>query len=289
MKPAAFPFGLRAHDYGRRPEEDLAGILASRGASHAQLAPGKALAGISAEPGSFTPARAARTSEAFRAAGLRVSVLGCYVDLLDPNPAPRGRALARFLEALERAPVLGAGLVATETFGARAGGSEGRRASSADLLRALEPIARRAEELAVDFALEPVRTHVLSSPESAEEVLRSLGSPRLFILLDPVNLCPSPSGAGPGRAETLAAPALECLDRFGDRIRVLHLKDLAAEDGGIRVVPPGKGLFPFAEFFKAASGRSLRCPCVVEDCRPRDLSGALGFLEDSGAGLVTGP
>ena len=62
-----------------------------------------------------------------------------------------------------------------------------------------------------------------------------------------------------------------------------------AEDGGNRVVPPGKGLFPFPEFFRAAAGRGLRCPCVVEDCRPGDLSGALAFLEESGAGLVAGP
>ncbi len=289
MIPSTFPFGLRAHDYGRHSEEELAGLLASRGAHHAQLAPGKALAGVSPEPGSFTPERAIRTADAFRTAGLEVSVLGCYVDLLDPDPVRRGLALSRFLEALERAPVLGAALVATESFGARAGDAEGRRASLADLLRALEPIARRAEELGVDFALEPVRTHVLSSPGASEEVLRKLGSPRLFILLDPVNLCPPPAGSGPGRAEDLAAPALECLDRFADRIRVLHLKDFRAEDGGNRVVPPGKGLFPFPEFFRAAAGRGLRCPCVVEDCRPGDLSGALAFLEESGAGLVAGP
>ncbi len=272
-----FPFGLRAHDYGRRSPEGLASLLAAAGASHAQLAPAKALLGIDAAAGSLSPAAAAGIAAAFEASGLRISVLGCYVDLLEGgDEEPKARE--RFLEALERAGALGAGCVATESFGMRAA-SRGEAYPLA-FLKALEALVRRAEELAVNIAVEPVYSHRITDARAMAGVLADMGSERLYCLLDPVNLI------DPGQPDRALEGALRCVELFPDRIKAMHVKDYLPARGKLSIVPPGSGHFPYGAFFKRASALGLSCDLIIEDCAPEALGAGLRFLEGVGAALV---
>jgi len=277
---ASFEYGLRAHDHGRGAPPELAARLAAHGATHAQLAPSKALDGVEPRPGSFSESLAIETARAFSAAGVRVSVLGCYVDLLAPEPATRNIARARFLESLERAPLLGAGVVGTESFSGPSAAVQADMAELDPFLKALEPIARRASELGVDFALEPVSSHLVCNPGRMEYVLKRLGSDRLRVILDPVNLI------DPQTPERIVEPALECIALFGSRIHAIHIKDYVPAGNALAIVPPGQGLFPFEKFFTRASALGLRCDLVIEDCRPEAVSGSVLFLGECGAELV---
>lgn len=272
-----FPFGLRAHDYGRRSPEGLASLLAAAGASHAQLAPAKALIGIDAAAGSLSQAAAAGIAAAFGSSGLRISVLGCYVDLLGGGVGVPD-AHARFMEALELAGTLGAGCVATESFGGRAA-SRGE-AYPLPFLKALEGLVGRAEELAVDIAVEPVYSHRIAGARAMAGVLADMGSKRLYCLLDPVNLI------DPGQPDRAMEGALACAELFPDRIKAMHIKDYLPAHGKLSVVAPGSGLFPYAAFFERASALGLSCDLIVEDCAPEALGAGLRFLEREGAALV---
>lgn len=278
-----FEYGLRAHDHGRSGPVPLAARLAAAGATHAQLAPSKALDGVEPVPGSFSEGLALETARAFRASGVRVSVLGCYVDLLAADPEARKLARARFLESLGRAPCLGAGIVGTESFGGPLAAGQPGTKSLVPFLEALEPIALGAAELGVDFAVEPVSSHLVSTPRRMDYLLERLGSGQLYVILDPVNL------VDPRAPERALEPALECVELFGPRIRALHVKDFMPGQRGLAVVPPGRGLFPFAEFFARSSALGLRCDLVLEDCPPEAVAASVLFLAESGAELVTGP
>jgi sugar phosphate isomerase/epimerase len=271
------PFGLRAHDHGRTDAAALAARIKAAGASHAQLAPSKAIEGIGPEPGALNEDASRGIAAAFATSDIRVSVLGCYVDLLDPDPAKRDAARERFLESLRRGPIFKAGLVGTESFGRTERGDEG----FARLLRALEPIADLSEWLGQDFALEPVFDHVLDGPSRMAAALASIGSERFRVILDPVNLI------DPREPEAAMATVAECFERFAPRIRALHLKDFVVEGGALSVVPPGMGFFPFDAFFSICASHGLRCPAILENCPPQEVPRALSFLEEEGLGEVS--
>ena len=276
-----FEYGLRAHDHGRSRPVPLADRLAAAGATHAQLAPSKALEGVEPIPGSFSEGLAIETARAFGDSGLRVSVLGCYVDLLAADPEARELARARFIESIRLAPCLGAGIVGTESFGGPSAAGQAGTDGLDSFIEALEPLALCAAGLGVDFAIEPVSSHLVSTPGRMDYLLERLGSERLFVILDPVNL------VDPQAQERGLKPALECVELFGPRIRVLHVKDYLPGRGGLAVVPPGRGIFPFEEFFARSSALGLRCDLVLENCQPEAVAAAVLFLEETGAELVT--
>ena len=107
--------GVRAHDFGKLPVEELAGRIASKGFSCVQLAPPKAIAGFDTDLGRLSPGFACHVKEAFQRQHLQIAVLGCYINLADPDAGQRQRQLARFKEYLRHARDFGCSVVGTET------------------------------------------------------------------------------------------------------------------------------------------------------------------------------
>ena len=89
--------GVRAHDFGKLPAEELAARISARGLSCVQLALSKAIAGIDLKPGELNPGMAFHIGQAFHRHGLQIAVLGCYINPIHPDPekfSPPERGLA---------------------------------------------------------------------------------------------------------------------------------------------------------------------------------------------------
>ena len=87
--------GVRAHDFGKLPVEELAGRIAGKGFSCVQLAPPKAIAGFDTDLGRLSPDFACHVKEAFQRQHIQIAVLGCYINLADPDVRQRRRQLCR--------------------------------------------------------------------------------------------------------------------------------------------------------------------------------------------------
>jgi hypothetical protein len=84
--------GVRAHDFGKLPSDELAGRIAAKGLSCVQLAVSKAIAGLDPEAGDMTPGW--RSTSGRRSSGTACrSPLGCYVNLIHPDLSVRGSLL----------------------------------------------------------------------------------------------------------------------------------------------------------------------------------------------------
>ena len=107
--------GFRTHDFGRKfRDADEIGSLASSFRKNACLhfAPYKA---FDDAPRPLTQQWAAETKSALSAHGVRVAILGCYINPVHPDPDALEKELAKFENGIDVANALGAGLVATET------------------------------------------------------------------------------------------------------------------------------------------------------------------------------
>ncbi|HYH01676.1 MAG TPA: sugar phosphate isomerase/epimerase, partial [Bacillota bacterium] len=88
-------FGVRGHDFGKFNAEELADKIAAKNFTCLQLALAKAIADIDSGLGRLNPGLAHYIGTTFAKRNINIAVLGCYVNLIHPNPAERRKGLNR--------------------------------------------------------------------------------------------------------------------------------------------------------------------------------------------------
>ena len=109
-------YGMRCHDICPKTDIDtLLDTVKENGICQIQLAFGKSISGFDFGPGHYSPGFAHMISDKLKARGIHVAVLGCYINPTDPDENKRQLSVARFIEHLKYAKIIGADMVGTET------------------------------------------------------------------------------------------------------------------------------------------------------------------------------
>lgn len=267
-------WGIRAHDLGRRPAEDLARAVGDRGLTCVQLALHKALPGFEPVAGALTPKVAQAVARAFADQGVSIAVLGCYIDPVAGEPEALEAGLLRFEELLRHARAFGCPVVATET-GVPIPDSE---AVFDRLVASFRRLARVAEAEGVRIGVEGVaHHHTVCTHDLMDRLLASVGSPSLGVVYDPANFLATDDEGHLGEAVD------DALTRFGPRLVALHAKDCRIFEGTkIGDLPAGTGDVPWAYLFRGLEARGLgHLPVLLEDTGPATLGPALAYLRDA--------
>ncbi|TXK70073.1 sugar phosphate isomerase/epimerase [Paenibacillus sp. N3.4] len=242
--------GTLAHSVGHLPLQQLTAKLSGRGIDFVQLALTKAISDIDTSLGKLSPALANHIGEQFHRAGIRIGVLGCYINPIHPDPQVRRHEINRFKEHLRYARDFGTSIVATETADLTTyltQDSERYEAIGWELLKqTVEELVEEAERWGVFIGLEPVFTHTLSSTEKMCRILEEIPSSNLGVVFDPVNLLP------PAAVEVASQNAFldDAFTAFGDRIILAHLKDVIVRNDKLEAVASGKGIFQTKSFLE---------------------------------------
>ncbi len=269
--------GIRLHDTLPGNLKERLAFAKAQGFTCAHVALSKVLSDFSMEeaPEKLTAEYAACVRADFEDSGLECAVLGCYLNLADPNPERRARTQEIYKAHLCFAAMTGARVVGTETHAnpesafAEPGKSEEAFRLFMDSLR---PVVRYAEETGAVLAVEPVWSHIVSTPERAVRMLEELSSDHLQIILDAVNLI-SPEQSG--RAEEIITNAIALL---GDRVRILHMKDFVITGNGEKEeCACGLGTMKYEQLLSFAAGRNL--PMTLENTVPENAEKARMHLE----------
>lgn len=275
--------GIRLHD-------TLPGNLAQRlayakaqGFSCAHLALQKALDDFAMEdaPEKLTMDFATQVRQTFQAQGMECAVLGCYLNLADPDAESRARTQEIYRAHLRFAPMMGARVVGTETPASPKSRFSEPARESEDAYRlvvdSLKTVARFAREEGAILAVEPVYTHIISTPERAERMLDEIHSDHVKIILDAVNLL------APENVERADDVIAEAIRRFGDQVMVLHMKDYEPLPDKIRSIACGTGVMNYDRLL--SFGKHRRLPMTLEDTRPDNAEAARLYLEKIGEKL----
>lgn len=220
--------GARGHDFGRATAKELFEKITNAGYSCVQLAYPKAITGVKTFS-DVTDSVIEETKIAMSETGMKIPVLGVYVELSHMDEKLRQDHVNAFISQMPVCKKLGAGCMGTETtgMGAQPTGttiSEARR----QLYKSLEKILPAAEENGVIVGIEPVVDHALSTPEFTKEVLDTMKSPNLKIIFDPGNLL---SRDFLNKQEQLFGKAMEL---WGDKIVAVHFKGVRYLDNSAR-------------------------------------------------------
>jgi sugar phosphate isomerase/epimerase len=178
-------------------------------------------------------------------AGVRIAALDGAYNMAHPDPESRAAGGASLERVIEAAQEIGVPFV-TLCTGTREPSSmwayhpENDSAEAwQDCLTSVSLAAQFAEHHGVTLLVEPEPANVASSPARARDLLDSVGSNALKIVLDPANVVLSDRPRSPG--EVLR----EAFEIPGPNIEFAHAKDL---DASGRFCAAGTGIVPWDDY-----------------------------------------
>ncbi|MHB9294102.1 hypothetical protein Holit_03228 [Hollandina sp. SP2] len=271
--------GLRAHDYGKLPPEQLADTLAAFKPASIQLALAKAFPGAP-RPGGLNSGYARSIRDIFRRRGISIAVLGCYINPVHPDAEEREKMLCSFEEHLHFARDFSCPIVGTETGSPHPDSSwhpDTQKPATFDrLCCSVERLLTCAEKCGSLVGIEPVADqHTIATIEKMAKLLERFPSPSLKVIYDPVNLIPRS-----GLTEDQGAFFTRAFDSFGDHIVAIHAKDFRMEGGRkSSALPAGTGELDYPSFLALLARRKPGIDIILENSNPVTVLKAIRFLQ----------
>lgn len=267
--------GIRAHDFQSLPLQKLIGKIKEYRFSHIQFAAHKSFPESVPTLSSLSPGTAAYFGESFRQAGIKIAVLGCYVNIVDSDPDKRAQALKDFSTHLRLARDFGASLVGTETGSVGDGYTPDNFTEDAfqEVVASVKEMVAEAERFGVTIGIEAGLNHPLYTAQLAKRLLDLVPSNNLQIILDCANLM------SPDNYREQEAVITEALELLGDRIAVIHLKDFTVEDGNIVILPVGQGQLQFAPILHYMKYKRPHIQGILESTEEEHLQESLDYLQ----------
>jgi L-ribulose-5-phosphate 3-epimerase len=270
--------GIRAHDFGKLPFEELASKIADKDFNAIQLALGKALAGINSELGCLSHGMGNYVRDTLAKKGINVAVLGCYINPIHPDENVRRQSLDRFKEHIRYARDFGCPVVGTETGSLNGDlsynpGNHGEEAFNM-LVESVRELVKEAEKFGVFVGIEGVSKNTINTPQRMRRMLDTINSANLQVIFDPVNYLNVDNYK---EQEQIIKDSIEL---FGDRIVILHAKDFTVEGSQLKVVPPGKGMLNYELLISLLKKRKPFLYTLIEDIRPEYMDSSKTYIND---------
>lgn len=270
--------GIRLHDIEKTTLENRLKIAKEQGFACGHLALSKVISGYPVQAGALTPGFAMYLKRIFAENQLDVAVLGCYLNLANPNEESLKNIQKKYMAHIRFASLLGAGVVGTETGAVNEKYTFEERNHSEEALeifiKNLRPVAAYAEKMGVILAIEPVYKHIVCNPVRAKKVLEDIASPNLQIIFDPVNLLDISNYE---QRDSLIKEAIEVL---GEDIAVVHIKDFAVKEGKLESVAAGKGMMDYTQILSFIKQQKPYVHATLENTTPENAVEARRFIQE---------
>ena len=260
-------------------EPTLAAVLdsvAAHGIRHIQL--NTSCMGLSDMPDGLDSAACEQARREIDARNIEVASLSATYNMIHPDPAARAQGMRRLGILASRAAELGTNLL-TLCTGTRNPTNMWQHHPQnnspeawSDLLDAMGQALAAAEENDVHLGIEPEVANVVNSPQKARQLLDTMRSDRLTIVMDGANVFPK------GTIHRQRQILDEAFDLLGDRIALAHAKDLS-RDGEAGHEAAGTGLLDYDHYLHLLHQSGYRGAVVLHSLTPAQVPGCVRFLQ----------
>lgn len=260
--------GIRLHDTKKLPIEERLADVHELGFKCGHLALSKVISEFPTDDGALTPGLAMYLKNIFAKNEVDIAVLGCYLNLANPNPEQLKKITHRYMAHIRFASWLGCGVVGTETGAPNETYTHVPECHGEEALQTfiknLRPVVKYAEQMGVVVAIEPVWKHIVCNPKRARQVLDAIDSPNLQVILDPVNLLDICN------YQDQVAIVEEAIEVLGDDIAMVHIKDFIPENGKLTSVGAGLGRMDYTAIMKFIKERKPYIHVTLENTTPEN-------------------
>lgn len=269
--------GIRIHDTIKMPVEERLAHIRSLGFTCGHLAPAMVLGDYSVADEALTPGYAMYLKKLFAQNDLDCAVLGCYLNLANPNKEQLDKITHRYLAHIRFASLLGCGVVGTETGAPNETYTPVPECHSEEAFQTfitnLRPVVEYAEKMGVIIGIEPVYQHIVYNAKCARTMLDTIQSPNLQIILDPVNLLDISNYE---KAEEVVEEAIELL---GPDVAVVHIKDFKVKDSRLISVGAGLGQMNYTSLMRFMKERKPFIHATLENTTPENHIQCKEFIQ----------
>lgn len=270
--------GIRLHDTKKLPIEERIADVRDLGFKCGHLALGKVISEFPTTDEALTPGLAMYIKNIFAKNNVDIAVLGCYLNLANPNKEQLEKTMHRYMAHIRFASWLGCGVVGTETGAPNETYTHVPECHGEEALQTfitnLRPIVKYAEQMGVVIAIEPVWKHIVCNPKRARRVLDEINSPNLQIILDPVNLLDICN------YQDQVAIVDEAIELLGSDVAMVHIKDYVVDGDKLKSVGVGFGQMDYTSIIKFMKERKPFIHATLEDTTPENNLQAKKFIQD---------
>lgn len=270
--------GIRFHDTKNLPLEERIAEVKNQGFGCAHVALSKALEGISVADSALTPGFAMYLKRQFAKHDLDIAVLGCYLNLADPNKEALRKTQHKYMAHIRFASMAGVGVVGTETGAPNETYTSCPECRSEEALQqfieGLRPVVAYAETMGVIVAIEPVVRHIVYDAKRARQVLDAIDSPNLMIIFDPVNLLDETN------CHRHVDIIKETIDLLGQDVAMVHIKDYKFVDGKMVSCAAGTGEMHYEELLSWMKKEKPFVHATLEDTVPENAVAARKYIQE---------
>lgn len=271
--------GIRGHDMEKASFEDLISNISKKGFCCTQLALKKAITEFNVNREAMTPGMALYMKQIFEQNKVDVAVLGCYLNLANPDEAQLEEIIKNYEAHIRFASLLGCGMVGTETGAVNTAYKYEEANHSEEALdifiKNLKRVVSYAEKMGVIFAVEPVYKHIMYDIKRTRKVIDAVNSPNLRVIFDPVNVM---SGENYENQDDIIEEAFGLLK---EEIAVLHIKDFVIKDGepSSKNLAVGEGILNVPLVMKLAKQHKPFIHMLLEDSIPENALKSKAYIE----------
>lgn len=267
-------FGHRGHDIG----DDLENMCINakqNGVKKLQFAMAKTMSDINFDEIGYDKEVSKKVKSKLLEYDLEVSVLGCYINPVNPDIETRNRELKRFNNFIKYARDFDAKVIGTET-GWNSDDYEYRHGEEVYKLFIdnLKPLVKTAEEQNVVIGIEPVWAFTIYSVERLKRVLDEIQSDSLGVILDISNIM------NPDNLYMQDKYIDYAFDNFGDKIKAVHVKDFMFIDDTRHFAVSGNGMLHIKHLFDRILSQKNIPELILDEMHISKRNEALNNLKE---------
>lgn len=272
-------FGMRCHDIcPKMPMEELFQEVRANQIDQIQLAFGKSISDYDFSVGHYSAGFGRYIASLLEKNQIHVAVLGCYINPIHPIESMRQAEVAKFIEHLKYAKMIGADMVGTETGrldpDMKVTPETFTETAYQRLLKSMREIVSIAEKLGVIVGVEGVFNHTLYSPAMMKRFLEDIDSPNVEVILDSVNLI------HPDEVDRQEEVIDKAFAYYGDKITMLHMKDFVFDGSSQIFRHVGEGLFRYEPLMKHLKEEKPHITMLLENSNKERYHSDVEFLKE---------
>lgn len=269
---------FRTHDLGVKGLDGAIEKCKECGISAVQLVAYKFLDDVRYAPGGIDRAKAEQIGKAFKQADISVPLIGAYFNPVHSDKEKVARSKQVFKEYLSFAKELGSDIVGSET------GSFNddkwtynplNRTEQAlgTVIETFKELAAFAKEKGAYIGMEGAAGHVCWNVATLKRAVDGIGADNIKIIFDIYNYLDA------GNYQSYLEILDEGLKTFAGKIHIFHIKDCVFENGKLKQVAPGKGMFDFESILAKIKAYDKDAFLVLEGTTGDDVVPCTQFIK----------
>lgn len=274
---------FRTHDLGVKGLDNAIEKTRACGISAVQLVAYKFMDEIKYAPNALNETNSAAIGNALKAAGIAVPLIGAYFNPVHSDKEKIARCKAVFKDYLKYSGNLGCNIVGSETgsfnddkwtYNPLNRTEEALQA----VVETFKELAAYAKEVGAFVGMEGAAGHVCWNVATLKRAIDEINADNIKVIFDIYNYLDASNYSN----------YLEILDeglRTFDNIVVFHIKDCVFEDGKLKQVPPGKGMFDFDKILSKIKAYDENAYLVLEGTTGDDIIPCIEFIKNKWSNL----